>query len=170
MTLELRTISSPSELAQYLQREAEKSSAAVGVYLRQLQDVKIQAEKDKKTKEVLQRLIGRKAQSDESLRGTEAKLDVIGVLVNPSPDQQQALLEELIESQQTKLSALDRVRKSIEPLLKENEVGVALSVITSNGVPVKLIFSTDPTTSIDYLAQGSSDDHLETPVRQVVKR
>jgi hypothetical protein len=149
VTLELKNISSPGELVQYLQKEAEKASSAADSYTRQLEDVKIQAEQEKKTKEVIAKLIGRNKSPRDETRGQEAKLDAIEVLVNPYPEQQQTLIEDLLESQQTKLNAIDKVKKAIEPLLKEKDVGMALSVIISNGVPIKLIINTEPTTSIE---------------------
>jgi len=153
VTLELRTFASPSELAEYLQREADKAAAAVGVHLRQLQEIKSQAEKDRRAKEVVYKLLGRKNSGDDTVRGQEAKLDVVGVLINPDPEQLQTLIEQLLESQQTKLNAIEKVSKSIDPLFREELGGVTISVITSNGVPIKLCISTEPSTGIDKLTR-----------------
>ena len=153
MTLELRTFATPAELAEYLQREADKAAAAVGVHLRQLQEIKAQAEKDRRAKEVVYKLLGRKSTGDDTIRGQEAKLDVVGLLINPYPEQLQTLIEQLLESQQTKLNAIEKVSKSIEPLFQDELGSVSVSVITSNGVPVKFCISTEASGGIDRLTR-----------------
>lgn len=158
----MKTFNSPGELAKELSVEVERIRGLIGGYLRHLQGIKARADREKRTKDFILKLLGgnRKPMA-ENIQGEEVRLDMIGVLINPSPEQEEALLEQLVESLQEKLNALERCKKALEPLLmvKESEFGALTTAIFHNGVPCKLILTTN-----EGFAEVSDEPREQTPM------
>lgn len=132
---EIRTFSSISEFIKSLEEEIAKLRSDLGTHLRDMDELRTKADRIRKLEETLKKLGAGK----EKLMETR-ELDVGGlpVIINPTPLHDVKALEEVVKSLQERLTALENIRRSIEPLQALEEIEARIEVFYSGGVPTKM--------------------------------
>ena len=130
MTLAILTFQSPSEFTKYVEQTITETKAALTKYNGDIEEVRRRYEKTKKKPEASKKQLG----SQKELHVETKQTDVAGfkVLMNPTPDYELTLMEEVITSLQEKASAFESAR-GIFPVLGNNATKV--SMILNEGIP-----------------------------------
>jgi len=105
----------------------------LGELLRRLEDLRVKAEQEKKLKELLAKLGSTQGMTPSNV----VKLKNISLVMNPTPQQEIAVLEEAVENLNNKITLLQAVRKDLETIAT-TEVEVKLSAVYVDGIPKTL--------------------------------
>ncbi len=133
MTTLIKEFNSISEFIKDLDATLAEYRRRLGELLRRLEDLRVKAEHERRLKELLSKLGG-------SAGGTTSnviKLKTINLVMNPSPQQEIATLEEAVENLNNKITLLQAMRKDLESIAN-TEIEVKVSVIYIDGLPKTL--------------------------------
>ncbi|MEM1547081.1 MAG: hypothetical protein QXY40_08900 [Candidatus Methanomethylicia archaeon] len=137
MALEVKTYSSISDLVKDIDNQISIVREMLGGYLKMIEDLREKAEKIKKFEETILKLTGKRPTT------TTAEFELAGlkIVVGARPSEELSTIEDVVRVLQDKLTALQKVRKAIEPLLTSSEeVGVASYLVQIiDGIPVKIL-------------------------------
>jgi len=73
------------------------------------------------------------------LGGTEIQLGQAKAVINPTPRQEFEILVDVVRSLQSKIIALERARKDLDPLARIGDIEITLEVIYENGIPARIL-------------------------------
>jgi len=136
MAVSLKEFDSAIEIVKALDHEITETKNALNGYLRRLEDIRTVAEKSKKIREIVSRFAGRKAVAE----GAEVSISGVSLILEAKAVHELAAIEEVVRSQQEKLTALQRAREGLKwaDQIGETE-GVRFLVLEKNGVPEKVL-------------------------------
>jgi prefoldin subunit 5 len=106
----------------------------LGEHLRKIEELRVKVEQEAKLKSVISRLGLTAAPS-----GTELSLKTIKVVVNPTAEQELAMLEQALESINNRLTQLTTLRKDLDALAPLSDVNVKITVVYVDGIPKNII-------------------------------
>jgi len=138
MVVEIKEYGSAEEIAETLDKEISETKSTLGEYLRRLDDIRALAEKSKKIHEVVMKLAGKKA-SSENLG--EISVGSLNIVLDANPFHELTAIEEVVRSHQERLLVLQKARDALKWLdqLGDTE-GLKYLVIESDGVPERILF------------------------------
>jgi hypothetical protein len=138
MVVEIKEYGSAEEIAETLDKEISETKSALGEYLRRLDDIRALAEKSKKIHEIVMKLAGKKA-SSENLG--EISVGSLNIVLDANPFHELTAIEEVVRSHQERLLVLQKARDALKWLdqLGDTE-GLKYLVIESDGVPERILF------------------------------
>jgi len=106
----------------------------LGEHLRKIEELRVRVEQEAKLKSVISRLGLTTAPS-----GAELSLKTIKIVVNPTAEQELAMLEQALESINNRLTQLTALRKDLDALAPLSDVNVKITVIYVDGIPKNII-------------------------------
>lgn len=135
MVTEFREFTNISEMIKPIDEEISKVRNMLGDYLRKLDESKLKSEKIKKARTAISKIAGMEVEIAPSSK----ELDIMGlkIIVNPTPEDESLALEEIVKDLQERLTTLQRVRKSLEPLTTM-DVEVGITALMKDNIPVKI--------------------------------
>jgi len=138
MVVEIKEYGSAEEIAETLDKEISETKSTLGEYLRRLDDIRALAEKSKKIHEVVMKLAGKKA-SSENLG--EISVGSLNIVLDANPFHELTAIEEVVRSHQERLLILQKARDALKWLdqLGDTE-GLKYLVVESDGVPERILF------------------------------
>jgi hypothetical protein len=138
MVVEIKEYGSAEEIAETLDKEISETKSTLGEYLRRLDDIRALAEKSKKIHEIVMKLAGKKA-SSENLG--EISVGSLNIVLDANPFHELTAIEEVVRSHQERLLVLQKARDALKWLdqLGDTE-GLKYLVIESDGVPERILF------------------------------
>ena len=132
---EIRTFNSVSEFIKALDDEIARLRSNLGTYLRDMDDARVKAERLKKLEETLRKL---GAGKEKLVETRELDLGGLSVVINPTPVHDLKALEDVVKSIQDRLTALENIRRNIEPLQALEDLEAKIEAYYKEGVPIKL--------------------------------
>jgi hypothetical protein len=138
MVVRIKEYSSAEEIAETLEKEISETKSTLGEYLRRLDDIRALAEKSKKIHEVVMKLAGKKATSENL---GEISIGNLSIVLDANPFHELTAIEEVVRSHQERLLVLQKARDALKWLdqLGDTE-GLKYLVIESDGVPERVLF------------------------------
>ena len=130
MSFVIREFSSVSEFIKSIDDELTELRRTLSELLRRLEELRIKAEQERKLKELLLKIKG----TGTSPETNTVELKNIKIILNPSPEQEVASLQQAIENINNRIVQLQGIRKDLE-VLSGTELEVKLEVICVNGLP-----------------------------------
>ena len=133
MTTLIKEFNSISEFIKDLDTTLAEYRRRLGELLRRLEDLRVKAEHERRLKELLSKLGGSAGGPSSNV----IKLKTINLVMNPSPQQEIATLEEAVENLNNKITLLQTMRKDLESIAN-TEIEVKVSAIYIDGLPKTL--------------------------------
>ncbi len=141
--LDIIPFKSTSEVNRYVDDEISKLSDSLSNHLKRLEVVHERAEKIKKTREMIMKLVANPENPDR-IEGRQADLGGVKVLLNATADQEESVLQRVTSSMKARLQALEEVKRTLEPLAGiQDGSTVNGMIIIENGIPIGLIINFD---------------------------
>ncbi len=138
MVVEIKEYSSAEEIADTLEKEISETKSTLGEYLRRLDNIRTLAEKSKKIREVVMKLAGKKAVTENLGEITVGNLNIV---LDANPFHELTAIEEVVRSHQERLLVLQKAREALKWLdqLGDTE-GLKYLVVENDGVPERILF------------------------------
>jgi hypothetical protein len=138
LVVEIKEYSSAEEISETLEKQISDTKSTLGEYLRRLDDIRALAEKSKKIHEVVLKLAGKKAASENL---GEISVGNLSIVLDANPFHELTAIEEVVRSHQERLLILQKAREALKWLdqLGDTE-GLKYLVIQNNGVPERILF------------------------------
>jgi hypothetical protein len=138
MVVKIKEYGSAEEIAETLDKEISETKSTLGEYLRRLDDIRALAEKSKKIHEVVMKLAGKKATSENL---GEISIGNLNIVLDANPFHELTAIEEVVRSHQERLLVLQKARDALKWLdqLGDTE-GLKYLVIENDGVPERVLF------------------------------
>jgi len=138
MVVQIKEYNSAEEIAETLDKEISETKSTLGEYLRRLDDIRALAEKSKKIHEVVMKLAGKKA-ATENLG--EISVGNLNIVLDANPFHELTAIEEVVRSHQERLLVLQKAREALKWLdqLGDTE-GLKYLVVEHEGVPERILF------------------------------
>lgn len=138
MVVKIKEYGSAEEIAETLDKEISETKSMLGEYLRRLDDIRALAEKSKKIHEVVMKLAGKKATSENL---GEISVGSLNIVLDANPFHELTAIEEVVRSHQERLLVLQKARDALKWLdqLGDTE-GLKYLVVESDGVPERVLF------------------------------
>jgi hypothetical protein len=137
MVVEIKEYKSANEIVKMLDHELTQTKTMLGEYLRRLDEIRSLAERSKKVRDAVSKLAGKKAVQNAS---GDIVLGDLNVVVDASPLQELAAIEEAVRSQQDRLLVLQKVREDMKWADQFGDTeGLEFMVLESNGVPTRIL-------------------------------
>lgn len=135
MAIEIREFANINELIKPIDEEISKVRSMLGDYLRKLDESKVKSDKIKKTRAAIAKIAG----AEVDVTPTSKELDIMGlkIIINPTPEDESLAFEETVKDLQERLTALQRVRKSLEPLTTM-DIEVGIFALMKDNIPIKI--------------------------------
>jgi len=134
MVSELREFNSLDELAKYIESKVDELRKKLADLLRIIEEVRIRAESEKKIRDLLTKLTSARVEAAT----VSVELKVARVVINPPATAELSALEQLAESINSKLTALQTLRKELEPLLTAALAAKVIAVVIDD-VPRQIV-------------------------------
>jgi len=106
----------------------------LGEHFRKIEELRVKVEQEAKLKSIISKLGLTAAPS-----GTELSLKTIKIAVNPTAEQELAMLEQALESINNRLTQLTALRKDLDALAPLSDVNVKITVVYVDGIPKNII-------------------------------
>ncbi len=135
MSALVKEYTSFSELIKAIDEQLNTLRQQLAEYLRRLEDIRAKAEQEKKLKEFIKTLTGEEA---PSTAGKIIDLKSVKLYINPSAENESALLEDLIDRINKSIQALQTAKKYLEPLANI-DIEAKITVIYKEGIPIAIL-------------------------------
>ncbi len=133
-SVDIRRYTTVSDFLKDLDAEITRLKGELGDLLRRLENAKAKAEVMMKLENLLSAAGG-----GAKLGGTEIQLGQAKAVINPTPRQEFEILVDVVRSLQSKIIALERARKDLDPLARIGDIEITLEVIYENGIPARIL-------------------------------
>ena len=110
----------------------------MGEYLRKLDEIRTLAEKSQKIREVVLKLAGKKAPTENQ---GEITVGTLNIVLDANPFHELTAIESVVRSHQERLLVLQKVREALKWLdqLGDTE-GLKYLVLENEGIPERILF------------------------------
>jgi len=134
----IKEYTSAQAIADALDKQLSETKSVLGEYLRKLDEIRTLAEKSKKVREVVMRLAGKKAPTENT---SEITVGTLNIVLDASPYHELIAIESVVRSYQERLLVLQKVREALKWLdqLGDTE-GLKYLVVEDEGVPERILF------------------------------
>ena len=138
MVIEIKNYNSAHEIAENLDNQISQTKSLLGEQLRNLDEIRIMAEKSKKVREIVMKLAGKKA-NDETIG--EITVGSLTIVLDATPFHELTAIESVVRSHQERLLTLQKAREALKWLdqLGDTE-GLQYLVVESDAVPERILF------------------------------
>lgn len=137
MALEIKTYSSIADLVKDIDDQIGAVREMLSGYLKMMEDLREKANRMRKFEETILKLTGKHPATPT----TELEIAGLKIVIGAKPTEELSAIEDVVRSLQDKLTALQKIRKAVEPLLTSGEeVGIASYLVQIvDGIPVKIL-------------------------------
>jgi hypothetical protein len=138
MVTQIKEYTSAQAIADALDKQLSETKSVLGEYLRKLDEIRTLAEKSKKVREVVLKLAGKKASTENS---SEITVGTLNIVLDANPSHELTAIESVVRSHQERLLVLQRVREALKWLdqLGDTE-GLRYIVVEDEGIPERILF------------------------------
>jgi len=138
MVTQIKEYTSAQAIADGLDKQLSETKSVLGEYLRKLDEIRTLAEKSKKVREVVMKLAGKKAPTENT---SEITLGTLNIILDASPLHELVAIESVVRSHQERLLVLQKVREALKWLdqLGDTE-GLKYLVVEDEGIPERILF------------------------------
>ena len=138
MVTQIKEYTSAQAIADALDKQLSETKSVLGEYLRKLDEIRTLAEKSKKVREVVLKLAGKKAPTENS---SEIIVGTLNIVLDANPSHELSAIESVVRSHQERLLVLQRVREALKWLdqLGDTE-GLRYLVVEDEGIPERILF------------------------------
>jgi hypothetical protein len=134
----IKEYTSAQAIADAMDKQLSETKSVLGEYLRKLDEIRTLAEKSKKVREVVMRLAGKKAPTENT---SEITVGTLNIILDASPLHELIAIESVVRSFQERLLVLQKVREALKWLdqLGDTE-GLKYLVVEDEGIPERILF------------------------------
>jgi hypothetical protein len=138
MVTQIKEYTSAQAIADGLDKQLSETKSVLGEYLRKLDEIRTLAEKSKKVREVVMKLAGKKAPTENT---SEITVGTLNIILDASPLHELVAIESVVRSHQERLLVLQKVREALKWLdqLGDTE-GLKYLVVEDEGIPERILF------------------------------
>ena len=138
MVTQIKEYTSAQAIAESLDKELSETKSVLGEYLRKLDEIRTLAEKSQKIREVVLKLAGKKAPTENQ---GEITVGTLNIVLNANPFHELTAIESVVRSHQERLLVLQKVREALKWLdqLGDTE-GLKYLVLENEGIPERILF------------------------------
>ncbi len=138
MVTQIKEYTSAQAIAEALDKELSETKSVLGEYLRKLDEIRTLAEKSKKVREVVMKLAGKKAPTENP---SEITVGTLNIVLDANPFHELTAIESVVRSHQERLLVLQKVREALKWLdqLGDTE-GLKYLVVEDEGIPERILF------------------------------
>jgi hypothetical protein len=138
MVTKIKEYTSAQAIAEALDKELSETKSVLGEYLRKLDEIRTLAEKSKKVREVVLKLAGKKAPTDNP---SEITVGTLNIVLDATAFHELTAIEAVVRSHQERLLVLQKVREALKWLdqLGDTE-GLNYLVVEDEGIPERILF------------------------------
>jgi len=138
MVTRIKEYTSAQAIAESLDKELSETKSVLGEYLRKLDEIRTLAEKSQKIREVVLKLAGKKAPTENQGEITVGSLNIV---LDANPFHELTAIESVVRSHQERLLVLQKVREALKWLdqLGDTE-GLKYLVLENEGIPERILF------------------------------
>ena len=138
MVTQIKEYTSAQAIAEALDKQLSETKSVLGEYLRKLDEIRTLAEKSKKVREVVMKLAGKKAPTENQ---SEITVGTLNIVLDANPFHELTAIESVVRSHQERLLVLQKVREALKWLdqLGDTE-GLKYLVVEDEGIPERILF------------------------------
>ena len=138
MVTQIKEYTSAQAIAEALDKQLSETKSVLGEYLRKLDEIRTLAEKSKKVREVVMKLAGKKAPTENT---SEITVGTLNIVLDANPFHELTAIESVVRSHQERLLVLQKVREALKWLdqLGDTE-GLRYLVVEDEGIPERILF------------------------------
>jgi hypothetical protein len=138
MVTQIKEYTSAQAIADGMDKQLSETKSVLGEYLRKLDEIRTLAEKSKKVREVVMKLAGKKAPTENT---SEITVGTLNIVLDASPFHELVAIESVVRSHQERLLVLQKVREALKWLdqLGDTE-GLKYLVVEDEGIPERILF------------------------------
>jgi hypothetical protein len=138
MVTQIQEYNSAQAIADSLDKELSETKSILGEYLRRLDEIRTLAEKSKKVREVVMKLAGKKAPTENP---SEITVGTLNIVLDANAFHELTAIEAVVRSYQERLLVLQKVREALKWLdqLGDTE-GLKYLVLQDEGIPERILF------------------------------
>jgi hypothetical protein len=138
MVTQIKEYTSAQAIAEDLDKQLSETKSILGEHLRKLDEIRTLAEKSKKVREVVLKLAGKKASTENS---SEITVGTLNIVLDANPFHELTAIELVVRSFQERLLVLQKTREALKWLdqLGDTE-GLKYLVVEDEGIPTRILF------------------------------
>ncbi len=138
MVTQIKEYTSAQAIADAMDKQLSETKSVLGEYLRKLDEIRTLAEKSKKVREVVMKLAGKKAPTENT---SEITVGTLNIVLDANPFHELTAIESVVRSHQERLLVLQKVREALKWLdqLGDTE-GLKYLVVEDEGIPERILF------------------------------
>jgi len=138
MVTQIKEYTSAQAIADAMDKQLSETKSILGEYLRKLDEIRTLAEKSKKVREVVMKLAGKKAPTENT---SEITVGTLNIVLDANPFHELTAIESVVRSHQERLLVLQKVREALKWLdqLGDTE-GLKYLVVEDEGIPERILF------------------------------
>jgi hypothetical protein len=137
MVVELKEYESPNDMTKALESEIGRTKSMLGEYLRRLDEIRTLAERQRKVRNVVTKLAGKK--TSQTAPG-EITVGDLNIILEASPVDELNAIEEVVKGQQERLLILQKTHDGMKWTQQiEDAEGLKYVVLERDGVPAKIL-------------------------------
>ncbi len=138
MVTQIKEYTSAQAITEALDKELTTTKSILGENLRRLDEIRSLAEKSQKVREVVYKLAGKKAQTENQ---SELIIGPLNIVLDATPFHELTAIESVVRSHQERLLVLQKVREALKWLdqLGDTE-GLKYLVLEDEGIPERVLF------------------------------
>ena len=138
MVTQIIEYTSAQAIAEGMDKQLSETKSILGENLRKLDEIRTLAEKSKKVREVVLKLAGKKAPTENA---SEITVGTLNIILDANPFHELVAIESVVRSHQERLLVLQKVREALKWLdqLGDTE-GLRYLVVEDEGVPERILF------------------------------
>ena len=137
----IKTYNSIKDIAESLDEELSNTKSSLGEYLRELDNIRVLAEKSKRVRETVMKLAGKKTGYSES--SDEIAVGNMKLVLDSNPSHQMAIIESAVRSHQERLIELQKARDGLKSFDQLGDMdGLNFIVLEDQRVPERILLKT----------------------------
>jgi len=137
MVVEIKEFESVEEVEKALDKDISETKSRLGECLRRLDEVRSLAEKQKRIRQIILKLAGKKAVGNNL---GEIDVDGFTVVLDANALDELTAIESSVRSHQQMLLSLQKARESLKPLSDLGDTdGMTIMVVENEGIPERIL-------------------------------
>jgi hypothetical protein len=138
MVTQIKEYTSAQAIAEDLDKQLSETKSILGEHLRKLDEIRTLAEKSKKVREVVLKLAGKKASTENS---SEITVGTLNIVLDANPFHELTAIELVVRSFQERLLVLQKTREALKWLDQLGDTdGLKYLVVEDEGIPTRILF------------------------------
>ena len=138
MVTQIKEYTSAQAIAEALDKQLSDTKSILGENLRKLDEIRTLAEKSKKVREVVMKLAGKKAPTENP---SEITVGTLNIVLDASPFHELMAIESVVRSHQERLLVLQKVHEALKWLDQLGDTdGLKYLVVEDEGIPERILF------------------------------